>query len=122
MNLRTLTNHLAPTPPAVPQAALEQRLAPLAFLYLLHPHPPAAVAAHQLACALLLAALEGEEEEEEEEMEGGRREPLAAYYVRRSLEGWCSGGATVAPPVASAFGQVSKGEGCGMQVLWWESG
>ena len=71
-----------------PQVALEERLAPLAFLYLLQPHRPAAAAAHQLACALLVALPEG------------RREPPAAYYVRRSLEG-CSGGA----PPPPEFGQ-----------------
>lgn len=75
-------------PAALAQAALEERLAPLAFLYLLHPHRPAAAAAHQLLCALMVAVPEAQ------------RRPLAAYYVRRSLEG-CPG----ATPLQQ-FGQV----------------
>lgn len=75
------------------QAALEECLAPLALLYLLHPHAPAAAAAHQLCCALLVAA--------PEEL----REPLAAYYVRRCLEGLP--GAVQLPQ----FGQV-RGREC----------
>lgn len=70
-------------PPSCSQVTLEERVAPLAFLYLLHPHRPAAVAAHQLFCALLVALPEQ------------RREPLAAYYMQRSLEG-CPAGS--APP------------------------
>jgi hypothetical protein len=64
--------------PAAVQVCLEELLAPLAFLYLLHPHPPAALAAHSLLGAALAALPEG------------RRPPLAAYYVQRSLEG-CPG-------------------------------
>lgn len=70
---------------------LEERLAPLAFLCLLHPHSPTATAAHQLFCGLIVAVAQE------------RREPLAAYYVRRSLEG-CPG----ATPLQQ-FGQVGEG-------------
>ena len=82
------------TPPCLPpldaslQMFLEERLAPLAFLYLLHPHAPTATAAHQLFCALLVALLPE-----------ARREPLAAYYVQRCLEG-CPG-----PTPLPQFGQ-----------------
>lgn len=78
-------------PPA--QATLEERLAPLAFLNLLHPHRPAAAAAHQVFCALLVALPEG------------RREPLAAYYVRRSLEG-CPAGAPPPPELGQGLATV----------------
>lgn len=50
-------------------------MAPLVFLYLLHPHQPTAVAAHQLFCALMTSQPERQ------------REPLAPYYIKRSLEG-----------------------------------
>lgn len=77
----------------VPQTALEERLAPLVFLYLLHPHRPAAAAAHQLFCALLVALPEE------------RREPLAAFYVHRSLEG-CSDGAPTPPELGQGLATV----------------
>jgi hypothetical protein len=60
------------------QGVLENQLAPLAFLYLLHPHPPTAAAAHNLLCSLLVAVPQPQ------------RPPLAAYYVQRCLEG-CPG-------------------------------
>jgi hypothetical protein len=76
---------------------LEERLAPLAFLYLLHPHAPAATAAHQLFCALLVALLPE-----------ARREPLAAYFVQRSLEG-CPG--------PTALPQLGQGLATVLQAL-----
>lgn len=76
---------------------LEERLAPVAFLYLLHPHRPAAVAAHRLVCALLLAV--------QPEV---AREPLASYYVQRSLEG---------VPGATPLPQFGQGLATAMQAL-----
>jgi hypothetical protein len=60
---------------ALRQSALEDRAAPLAFLYLLHPHPATSTAAHRMLCALLTVVPEE------------RRPALALYYTERALEG-----------------------------------
>lgn len=53
-------------------------MAPLALLYLLHPHVPTAAAAHQLVAALLCSSASSPEQ----------REALGLYYVGRALEGF----------------------------------
>lgn len=59
---------------AAVQAVLEDRVAPIALLYLQFPHPPTAAACHQLLSALLPA------------LPPPQREQMGPFYVDRALE------------------------------------
>jgi hypothetical protein len=70
-------------------------VAPVAFLYMLHPHPPAAGAAHDALCALLAA------------LPPPLCEQLAPFYLARCLEG-CPG---VVSPARLAQGLATAAAG-----------
>eukprot|EP00887_Chlorella_sp_A99_P000719 scaffold5.g719.t1 len=87
---------LGPCAGHLPEEAVAGRVAPLMFLYLLHPHRPASAAAHQLFCALVTAA------------PPAQRERLAPYYVMRCLEGF---------PGATPVAQLAAGLAAAVQAL-----
>lgn len=74
-------NQPACWPARLLQAVICEQLAPLALLYLLHPHPATSAASHQLLAALLPA------------VPLKQREPLAAFYIDRAMEGYPGGAA-----------------------------
>lgn len=89
------------------QALLLDRLAPTAFLYLLHPHLPTASAAHALLAALLPAA------------PAARREQLVPFYIDRALEGYPGPTSTEAlrQGLASTLSALPPGSAAGLYCL-----
>ena len=94
----TLPCSLLPCLPVL-QPLLEERLAPLALLYLLHPHPPTFAAAHQLFAALL------------QPLPPAHRERLAPFYIDRALEGCSPGGSgpTALDPLRAGLASLLQG-------------
>ncbi|GAB4816684.1 hypothetical protein N2152v2_003730 [Parachlorella kessleri] len=92
-----LMSALAPCCHLLPQPLLEERLAPLALLYLLHPHAPTSAAAHQLFAALLLP------------LPPAHHERLAPFYIDRALEGCSPGGATALDPLRAGLASMLQG-------------
>ncbi|BDA43549.1 hypothetical protein COCOBI_04-5610 [Coccomyxa sp. Obi] len=72
--MQFLMSMLGPCIPRLTQCKVRDMVCPIALLYLLHPHPPVASAAHQLFCAVLRYM--------------DMKEEVVPYYVRRSLEGY----------------------------------
>lgn len=84
------------------QDVVFDRLAPLAFLYMLHPHLPTATSAHQLLWSVMTSSLPEEAQK------------LAPYYTSRCMEGyphWVPG-----QLAAQGLGHMMQAMPCGSPV------